>query len=241
MAAAAGRLTEGKGGWDPQGHAAGLQRAPPMIRLRMAFPAFASFLAALALIAPQFSERTAKQFQSEYPTWALRSDLSAAVLHTMFVDPEGRVIRCEVVSVMGSERLAKDVCYRLKRTRLQPALDSSGTPVHGKIFSMTRMALPDTEMGRKVMYAQRAADLQLTVEQLPPEEGESKEIKIVIQVGEGGQVTACEGQNAEDVAYWSAACSSLEEEMMVVERSKDGLPVPYVQEMTVSFLEDGAS
>lgn len=207
----------------------------------MGLSAFASVVAVLALSAPQFSERTAQQLQSEYPTWALRGGLSVAVVHTVFADPEGRVIRCDVVGVMGSERLAKYVCDRLKRTRLQPAVDSSGAPTHGKIFGMTKMALPDTEIGRNVMVAGRKPDLELTVAKLPPEMNGSLELKILVEVGASGEVAACEGENAEETAYSSAACSSIPQELLTAEVNDDGLSVPYVREMTVLFLEQAAS
>lgn len=129
----------------------------------------------------------------------------------------------------------------MKRTRLQPAVDSSGAPAHGKIFDMTKMALPDTEMGRNVMVAGKKPDLELTVEKLPPEMNGSLELKIVVEVGISGEVTNCEGEDAGEAAFSSAACSSLPREFMVAEVNGDGLSVPYVQEMTVLFLEEASS
>ena len=64
---------------------------------------------ATLLSSPQMSDGAARK-QNEYPVWALRAEQSVASYQSVFVDPDGHVVRCDILAFKGSEKLAKYTC-----------------------------------------------------------------------------------------------------------------------------------
>ena len=195
----------------------------------------ASSLALSLLAAPQISDRIVRDLTSDYPRWALKQNESAGTVVSVIVDPEGRALRCAIVAVVGSDRLAEYVCEQLKRVRFEPATDATGANRHGKIVGLIKMALPDTEIGRQIIALRQKPDVELTVTSLPDKGARFKEVKVLALVNDNGLIEDCNGSDTRTNELNAAACKVLEGQKLPVETAGDGSAVSYVQEMTVSL------
>lgn len=195
----------------------------------------ASSLALSSLAAPQISDRIVRDLTSDYPRWALKKNESAGTVVSVFIDPEGRALRCAIVAVIGSGRLADYICEQLKRVRFEPATDATGAKRYGKIVGLIKMALPDTEIGRQVIALRQKPDVELTVTSLPDREERFREVKVEALVNDNGLIEDCNGSDSSTNELNAAACKVLEGQKLPVEIGVNGSAISYVQEMTVSF------
>ncbi|NVD44142.1 energy transducer TonB [Qipengyuania atrilutea] len=176
-----------------------------------------------------------RDLTSDYPRWALKKNESAGTVFSVLVDPEGRALRCAIVAVVGSYRLAEYVCEQLKRVRFEPATDATGAKRYGKIVGLIKMALPDTEIGRQIIALRQKPDVELTVTSIPDKEERFREVKVQTLVNDNGLIEDCNGSDNSTNGLTAAACKVLEGEKLPIETAGDGSAISYVQEMTVSF------
>ena len=195
-------------------------------------------LAAMALAAPSLPPATAGKAPSDYPAWAVRTGQSAFVYYEMFVDPDGEILRCDILTSAGSERLAKEICAMRRRIKLVPAVDSDGNPSFGKIREETKLFLPGTPLGEEVAKLKARAEFELAVESLPPENDGRLEVDLAMHIATDGLVTACTGKEGAQAAYAKAACAALESQPFALETTADGAPVSYVREVSVEFVAE---
>lgn len=195
----------------------------------MGFLLFASGAVA-ALSAPTGWDNTAFQ---EYPNWALRADLSTGALVELTIDPNARQVKCEILGVVGDQKLSQETCGILKRKRLTPATLRDGTPVFGIVRTVFKLFIPGTKQGDEVAAARQRPDVQLKVNTLPGAET-AADVGVVVAVDEHGAVTDCTAnKNEAQTRLAEVVCNSRSQLGPGMRTAPDGRPIAYVTAMKV--------
>lgn len=177
---------------------------------------------------------------NDYPVWALKRDESAAAFVDALVDPDGRVSRCLVQETFGSKDLAGEICNIIMRKRLRPARDFHGNKTYGVVRTVLSMYLPDTRQGQEVAKRGKAADVVLTVTQLPI--GKTfAEVDVLLAVDENGHVTDCGPKTVRDLqTVVEAVCSAAAELGAAKVSDTRGRPIRYVTSKKVELRVGGS-
>ncbi len=121
---------------------------------------------------------------NDYPTAALREEITGVTRFRAVVGPDGRVSDCEVIQTSGSDILDAASCRLIvRRARFNPALDEAGNPISGYYTTNVRWMIPLD---------------------LPPEPGVSSESYLV---GPNGTLSNCRAKSPDgEENSGSAAC-----------------------------------
>lgn len=178
---------------------------------------------------------------ADYPQVLLQNQRSSAALTSMFVDPDGHIIRCNVLSVTGDKSFKALPCRLAAKRKVQAARSSTGVPTYGAVTDLLRVFLPDSKEGQEIAALRVSPDAILTVSALP--RGATRaDIAILLEVDEAGKTIACAGKTPEvSSAFVKAACGA--SELLAISRESDssGKAVPYVTEKRVAFVIDPES
>lgn len=80
---------------------------------------------------------------NDYPSSALREEISGLVRFALTIDTEGGVAACEVTESSGSEVLDQTACsLMVERARFEPARDATGKATTGTWQSAVRWEIP---------------------------------------------------------------------------------------------------
>lgn len=80
---------------------------------------------------------------NDYPSAALREEISGVTRFRAIVGPDGRVSDCEVIQTSGSDILDAATCRLIvRRARFNPALDEGGNPTSGYYTTNVRWMIP---------------------------------------------------------------------------------------------------
>ncbi|WP_298465813.1 hypothetical protein [uncultured Erythrobacter sp.] len=199
----------------------------------MMFTTLAALSAALAL--PTLQRGDARDFIRSREMATEADDVRAGI--SLFVAPDGDVLSCTPIRVVGSVETAKSACKFFERRRVSPARDSNGQAIHGVLT--TTVALM-TEPGS----GQSASTNSLSLGELPDIQlpfGTAEEERIVttiVLVEPHGKVSECEvpsphKQEDEDVNH--AICDYLATVPLHVLLGKDRQPVRYVRRVQVQL------
>lgn len=121
---------------------------------------------------------------NDYPSAALRNEISGVARFRAIVGPDGRVSDCEVIETSGSNVLDAATCRLIvRRARFNPALDEGGNPTSGYYTTNVRGMIPLD---------------------LPPEPGTSTQSYVV---GPDGTLSNCRVKETDGVeSSGTAAC-----------------------------------
>ena len=171
---------------------------------------------------------------SDYPVEALRSKRSGAAIIDAWVDPKGRIVRCEVAKMFGDATLASQMCSLLKSRKHQAATDGMGHPTYGWVLELNTMWIPDSKDGDQIGRMKWADTVPLTLDTMPAH-AEGGPIKVVYQVGSDGQPVDCgagKGEARADAV--SAVCATLKP-TFGIKSDKDDQPVTYVTQIQIDL------
>ncbi len=80
---------------------------------------------------------------SDYPSAALRDEISGVTRFRLIVEADGRVSQCDITQSSGSEILDTATCRLIvRRARFNPAVDEAGNPTVGYFSSAVRWIIP---------------------------------------------------------------------------------------------------
>ncbi|MDQ8756668.1 energy transducer TonB [Sphingosinicella sp. LHD-64] len=65
----------------------------------------------------------------DYPTSALRANVSGQTILRLTIDAEGRITGCTTIATSGNEALDRASCANVSQGRFRPALDQNGAPI----------------------------------------------------------------------------------------------------------------
>lgn len=119
---------------------------------------------------------------NDYPSVAMRNDVSGKVRFILTVSREGVVTGCDVTQSSGSAELDSQTCTLLtRRGRFHPAQDDKGRPVTGTYASSVNWVLP------KTVVAPPAGVLEISF--VIGEDGETSDCKVVRAEGAANGTT----------------------------------------------------
>lgn len=194
-------------------------------------------MSATILLSVMAASMAVPQSSSSFADAALAlHDTDGIAVVRLFVAPDRKVEDCRVLSHDVPDADKDRVCADLIGKRAsKPASGPDGMAAYG---TMTYL-VADSGVVSKTDENSLPLDFVLDVQSLPGG-ARSKAVSVNVMLDQAGKVTHCEGSNVSD-GYTKAACASLQEQALEARRSRDGQPVPYVENITVAFRSRQAS
>ena len=160
---------------------------------------------------------------------------SATAYIELDIDAQGRVERCRVLDPGAPNRPPVRRCPALEGRTVVPAHLSSGQPVPARL----RMVIPQRPTSSASAPVASAsvepADLELTTKGLP-HGAKSIQTKVVVEIGNVGQVEDCKASSAVTNPKLTApACSAFRRVFFAPMIGREGRPVTYVTTQIVRF------
>lgn len=189
-----------------------------------------SLIAASLIVVPKPDERfIRKVVDDNFPVQAqIGGGQSGAVRARYWLEPDGKVYRCEALQVFGGEIFRPAVCKSIIGFRLGRAAAVGGSSSYGMITSMVFYTVRGGRSGREIQSMQRPADLTLAGTN-------SAEIRIAVQVQSDGSVTHCEGIDGAAQALVDRACAEAKSRGAPPGTDAAGSPISYVTALIVRF------
>lgn len=154
-----------------------------------------------------------------------------------FVDPEGRVLECEVLTQRVSEDRAAEYCEDTIGERLgDPATDRLGQPTHGVVT----LSVLRTDSSRPLpelpsLESSRVPDIEIFVTEIPGGK-ERTGFGLMVYIDETGRVQGCRQRPNQDYDLANVACSQATAHTFAVRHGSDGQPVGHVDVINVDFV-----
>ena len=175
----------------------------------------------------------------DYPSWALRSEKSAAAVLDYWVDPEGKAYDCKLIGHVGDEKLAGEMCKGIYRSRFEPARDENDQPTTANVVGLMRMIVGDGEQVDKVRAARMRPDAVIEVEGWPVGVRQPYVTTLGLNVDASDAVQFCSAIESTGSSLDQLACERLQDEAFAIGTDREGNPVGYAKSVTVVF--DSAS
>jgi hypothetical protein len=186
--------------------------------------------AAFAMAAP-----TSPITPDDYPRSALAQGRSAATLIELLIDPTGKVARCSNVQTFGDAALAAQICPIALRKRWQPAKGKAAAPVHALVRTLVTFYQPDEPDGPAIAALKQAPDAGFTVSRLPAG-ADKAEAKVILLVGDQGQIDDCAPDPQESSAALADAVCRFRGQLPVQKQvDANGQLIAYVTAQRVSL------
>lgn len=187
------------------------------------------------LKAPTFPKTFAGTMIDAYPVDAMRKGRSGGALVDLWTNEGGGIYKCDLVSLVGDEKLGRSTCKIVIRFRLEPAVDSAGTKTMGRHRILLTWLIPGSAQGREVAQTKQRPDLELTVDRLPT--GSKRlDVVIVLEVKPDGIVQSCQPDAAAAAAYAKTACQNVSGIRFPASPAFEGAARPYITSATVRFV-----
>lgn len=195
-------------------------------------------LLAAALQLPQATEKTSKHLlrRSTIET----KEQTAAARVALWIDPKGKVRGCDLVDFEGNERSAKQLCRGMVGARLAAARDSDGAPAYS--FYVTDLtAYPSDDRWRAEQMKANLkgptglADITISLEQMPNAFFWKSTQSLALLIDQDGQMTHCQSDGDHNQSWVQVACEKAELIEFEPKLSREGVPTPYVRNLTVSY------
>ena len=192
-----------------------------------------------ALSAPVVTPETSRGLPTTYPAEAAWSAQSAAAIVDLTVDPDGKVVACEVDEVIGDVKLANRSCRQMLGGKAVPARGPNGQPVHGVVRTILRVLIGANHRAA-AMAAGMRPDIMLSVNRMPSGYAADNVYALNLFVSADGQVQQCEpaepGAGEPNLQpYFDAACSQARTLKSEIVADEAGIAVPFATRMTVGF------
>ena len=128
-----------------------------------------------------------------YPTAMLRANKSVSAQIEATINPEGEIESCTLISFVGDEQFAKQVCSLLDKRTWAKSLDPQGRAIYGRIRTAMRFTIPGTKEGIDAQRAKLRPDLELP---FPANWQGTDEliVPVAVLIGQDGRVEACDFQ-----------------------------------------------
>jgi len=187
---------------------------------------------------PQASVSSARALFRKAPTPAAGESTVARV--RLVVDNKGRIVECKLLHLVGTTRVANELCDSSIGVRLKPAADEAKAKSYAS-YVTSLSAFPDGEEGnrellsRQLNQAEYPADMSLTVTQAPVGTDLTKRVLIKGKVDENGTMVVCEPQIEPSVQLARVACEQARQTTFETIRSKNGELVSYIRSVSVEF------
>ena len=177
-----------------------------------------------AMAAP---EPSANFIQTDMP-----SGLTSLTMN-FFVDPEGRVLECEVERSNARVRDEEDFCADAIGKRLgKAAMGADGAATYG-MASASKIIRSDRNA--RAAALEMPSDILVSVASMPGG-ARQQDVFLLAEIDENGAVRHCEQQYEADSAFAAVACEQAAAHTHEVKRSAQGAPVAYVDTLIVSFV-----
>lgn len=182
----------------------------------------------------------------DFPAEALRRGISRFVAFRVTVRPDGSVQDCTIERPSGDPKLDVFSCaLMLKRAKFEPAKWIDGTPAYGVFRSSFDWTVGGYPSEKKLERAV-PADMDLSVNMLPPGAGTTAKVAVQIAVDEKGRVLGCEDRPPlphELTKHFAElvpiACQRMVSEFTAVPaKDASGEPVRSAQDATILFIKD---
>lgn len=123
----------------------------------------------------------------DYPMKAFEKKQEGITGYELLIAPDGKIAACRVTSSSGHDELDKTTCFLAeKRVKFRPAAGANGQPVWGVYRSEAFWAMPEHRL-----YARRAADLEVTLNELPANTIQPAAVKLAYAVDASGKPSSC--------------------------------------------------
>ncbi len=175
----------------------------------------------------------------DYPMKAFEKSREGVTRFELLVGPNGRITDCKVTSSSGDEELDRATCFlAAKRVQFRPARDSDGQAVWGTYRSQAVWALPQHSI-----TAPPAPDLEVSLNQLPPETERPPAVKVAYAVDQSGNPSQCTvlptSLKQPDVLVELACKELMSRTPRAPVIGPGGQPVPAIRTGAVLFRDDG--
>lgn len=168
-----------------------------------------------------------------YTDGAVKRGKAAGVLYRVLIDPQGKVVSCQMTDSVGDAALAAAVCPSVTKKRFAPATDSQGRPAFGAYSGAINLHIPG-DVTLPGMPVKPGANLVLTVSAVPG--GMPMDVPVLAEIGAGGAVTACNSLTEPRYARLAnVACEQLAASPMPIDRDASGAAVARVERLIVRF------
>jgi catabolite regulation protein CreA len=169
----------------------------------------------------------------DFPQWAVEKGVSAGSLVSVTIDPNGRVLRCDKLNVVGDPNLANVVCNVLKNKRLKRPTLSDGSNVYATGTTLIKFTIPGTTEGRRIDALRTEPDAEISVNRLSAGD---PIVSITLGYNSSGKVIDCAAADWEkDTRLASIACSQRSIFDGAIFKDPSGQPVSYVTWKKVRF------
>ncbi|HEU5481561.1 MAG TPA: energy transducer TonB [Sphingomicrobium sp.] len=123
----------------------------------------------------------------DYPMKAFEKKWEGLTGFELLIAPDGSIADCKVTASSGHEELDKTTCYlATKRVQFRPARGEDGQPAWGTYRSQALWALPERQI-----VAPPTADLEVSLNKLPPDAKEPPAVKLAYAVDQRGNPSSC--------------------------------------------------
>lgn len=166
-----------------------------------------------------------------YPTRALRENKSGAVQMRLWLDPDGKVYRCEVLQVFGDEIFGKEACKPTLKVKMTRPAAPDGGASFGMTTSLVKYTIRD-RAGERVRTMREIPDVVLRAA-VDPLVSKVPDFQIAVQVQPNGSIIHCEGIEAMPVALAEPACHLARQQSWARGTDTSGNPISYVTSLRV--------
>lgn len=189
-------------------------------------------LLAASLIVPQPDERFMRKVIGNFPAAAQMRNESGAVLVRYWVEPDGKVYRCEPLQVFDGEIFRPAVCKSVIGLRFGRAAGAGGSATYGMLTQTVIYAIQGGRYGPRSRSNPKHADFTLEV---PGAAISSTDIRIAVHVQPDGSVTTCEGLDGAEETLAEHACTEARSRGAPVGTDPGGSPISYVTALVARF------
>ena len=195
-------------------------------------------LLASALQLPQVNENVVRYLSRRSTVDSTEKTAAARV--ALRIDPKGKVRSCDLVDFGGNEKSAKQLCRAIVGTRFTAAKDTNNDPAHS-LYVTDLSAFPSDDRWRAEQMkdnlegALGKTDIALSMANMPDAFFWKSTQTLAVMIDKDGKMTHCQSEDFQDQPWVHIACRKANAMAFDPFHSQQGLPVPYIRNLTVRY------
>ena len=151
-----------------------------------------------------------------------------------FVDRDGRVRDCVLISHVGTRKNADALCRAQEAQRMKPALDTDGSSIGG-FYETVIWFFPET-YEPTIELPDEPADLELYVQKWPASLPSPFVLTLGLVISDTGAVSACGPIKDSIESMVESACAAVESASFTVVRDRRGVAIRYAKSIDAKFI-----
>ena len=198
-------------------------------------------LLALALQLPTPDERTSESYLRRSPNVTGKEDVTAVEVE-LWIDEKGKTRSCRLLQSIGSREIAVRMCRKAIGTQFKPAKNVDGEPTHGllkTILTVFPFEYRNLARAQEKALSNNFQTLKISLE-VSGEYFQSTQpnfLNLLVSIDEQGHQTHCQASENTPSEIAKIACENSAQFTFDIRTSRKALPVAYVREVSIEFVQ----